>query len=565
VAVGFLANDNLSQSRRRPALPTDNELNRRILVLVAGFRLLLAAGLVLLASLQSEPMIVGGRYPIAFLVLTCLYSIAAVVIALAVRGDAWRPAVMAWLQLLVDTFCIVLIVYTSGATRTGIENLLAVFVVAIGMTLPARSAYFAAAVAALAILFEQSVSFLDGVAPATDFIAAGSLGAIMLVLAVAVQPLVRYVGETAELARQQRIDLRNLAELNDYIIQNLREAILVIDEGQKIRLLNQTAIDMIGSSDLQAGDALKTAIPQLHAILSDWREDKLDLAREIPNFLSADGTTTLSAHFAPLSSDARKGPVLIFVEDASLLENRVQQSKLAALGRLSASIAHEIRNPVGALSHAAQLLGESSGLDTQDRRFIDIIRTNSRRVSEIIDNILQLSRREGARPQRMQLDNWMRKFVNEFTSTLELYEGQISIAHGQDVEVRMDPSHLHQIAWNLSENAVKYASEVAGAIAVEIRYGRLPGNNRPFLEISDHGPGIPPDMEEAVFEPFATGRSGGTGLGLYICRELCERNGASLRYRSRSEGGSTFQIMFADPNRWEQAECTVNSEENVSS
>jgi two-component system sensor histidine kinase PilS (NtrC family) len=115
----------------------------------------------------------------------------------------------------------------------------------------------------------------------------------------------------------------------------------------------------------------------------------------------------------------------------------------------------------------------------------------------------------------------------------------------------MDPSHLHQVIWNLCENAVKYASEVAGGIAVELSYDRT-ANGRPYLQILDHGPGIPADLEESVFEPFATGRSGGTGLGLYICRELCERNGANLRYRSRASGGSIFEIVFADPGRWEQ-------------
>jgi two-component system sensor histidine kinase PilS (NtrC family) len=149
------------------------------------------------------------------------------------------------------------------------------------------------------------------------------------------------------------------------------------------------------------------------------------------------------------------------------------------------------------------------------------------------------------------LEKWTNTFVNEFITTLELYEGQLSITASDEAEVRMDPSHLHQVTWNLCENAVKYASETAGAIAVELRYGRLPNNGRPFLEISDHGPGIPADMQDSVFEPFATGQSGGTGLGLYICRELCERNSASLRYRSRDGGGSIFQIVFADPGRWD--------------
>ena len=114
----------------------------------------------------------------------------------------------------------------------------------------------------------------------------------------------------------------------------------------------------------------------------------------------------------------------------------------------------------------------------------------------------------------------------------------------------MDPGHLRQIVWNLCENAVKYGSG-NGGIAVEIAYGRLPGSRRPFLEVADSGPGIAEEMREQIFEPFATGRNGGTGLGLFISRELCECNRAALIHEPRRGGGSVFRIVFADPARWE--------------
>jgi len=197
------------------------------------------------------------------------------------------------------------------------------------------------------------------------------------------------------------------------------------------------------------------------------------------------------------------------------------------------------------------LLSESKGPDQEDQRFIESIQTNSKRGREIIANILQLTRQDVTRPEIMQLQPWTADFVSEFTRTLELFEGQLSIVATAPVDVRMDPGHLPQVIWNLCENAMKYASEAAGAIAVEISLGRLPNSGRPFLEIADHGPGIPEDMQDSVFEPFATGRTGGTGLGLYVCRELCERNRANLRYKPRDGGGSIFQIVFSDPSRWE--------------
>ncbi len=236
------------------------------------------------------------------------------------------------------------------------------------------------------------------------------------------------------------------------------------------------------------------------------------------------------------------------------MNERVQQSKLASLGRLSASIAHEIRNPVGAMSHAAQLLRESPGLNEDDHRLTEIIQTHSSRVSHIIDNVLQLSRRESSQPERLWLKPWLEDFAREFSNTLELQEGEMGIADmPDDLEVRMDKSHLRQVLWNLCDNAVKYASETGG-IMVELHGGRLQGQGRPYVEVRDHGLGVDGATADKMFEPFYTERSGGTGLGLYISRELCELNRATLLYLDRPGGGSIFRIVFADPDRWESAE-----------
>jgi two-component system sensor histidine kinase PilS (NtrC family) len=195
-----------------------------------------------------------------------------------------------------------------------------------------------------------------------------------------------------------------------------------------------------------------------------------------------------------------------------------------------------------------------------EHRLTDIIRVNSRRVSQIVESVLALSRREAARPESLQLVPWVEDFTREFVQTLELYEGAVSVVPGPghaEIEVRMDPTHLHQILWNLCDNAVKYASAAAGAIAVELTCGVLEASGRPYLEVADRGPGIKPDKVEQIFEPFYTSQPGGTGLGLYISRELAERNGAALRYQPRGGGGSIFRIVFADPKRWQSSEDSV--------
>jgi two-component system sensor histidine kinase PilS (NtrC family) len=281
-----------------------------------------------------------------------------------------------------------------------------------------------------------------------------------------------------------------------------------------------------------------------------WRQNP-DLGPEdIPTLVTADGGSVIRPHFAPLGG-AAPAPILIFLEDTSLLAEKVQQSKLAALGRLSASIAHEIRNPVGAMSHAGQLLAESLQLPEEDRRLTEIIRTNADRVSSIINNVLQLSRREEAHLERIVLDEWLRVFRQEFCETMQWPAARLQLAGTRDaMEVRADPGQLRQVIWNLCDNAIKHGVKERSDGIVEIRYGRLSPIARPFVEISDRGPGVTPENAERIFEPFFSDAPGGTGLGLFLARELAQTSGATLLYEPRPGGGSTFRLVFADPQRW---------------
>jgi two-component system sensor histidine kinase PilS (NtrC family) len=187
-----------------------------------------------------------------------------------------------------------------------------------------------------------------------------------------------------------------------------------------------------------------------------------------------------------------------------------------------------------------------------ERRLTDIIRNNSERVSTIINNILQLSRRESTKPSRLSLGDWFEEFLGEFCETMQAKRSQIGILEEDDeLEVRFDPSHLHQVVWNLCDNALKYG-ETRDGVKVEIKLGRLHSSNRPFLDVADRGPGIELHAVDRIFEPFFSGRKGGTGLGLFIARELCQLNRAILLYEPRGDVGSIFRIVFSDPQRWEE-------------
>ncbi len=273
MAARFLATAIHSTTAAGETSAPHSDLNRRVFSLIGGFRLILAMALVLVAVFQPDPPLLGAQHPILFIANACAYSLLAVIIALILRGDRWRTRPIAWTQLLVDITCITLAVYSSGGVGSGLEALLVVFVVASGMLLTGPGSYLAAALGALAVLAEQSLSFLQGVSSAAEFLPAGVTGAIMLMFAIAIQPFVRWVAESEALARQRSIDLRNLGQLNEYIIQNLREAILVVDERREIRLTNQAAAEQLGLPQLRPGDQLSTAAPEIFRLLREWQEN----------------------------------------------------------------------------------------------------------------------------------------------------------------------------------------------------------------------------------------------------------------------------------------------------
>ena len=533
----------------------DTDLTWRVLGTLNAFRLLVAAVLLTLFFAGGAERIFGDRYPGLFSAAAAGYLVFAAISGLAIR-QRWVSAVpLVVAQITVDIGAVVILMHASGGIGSGLGGLLIVFVGASSLILTGRLPTFFAALATLAILGEQFFSQIAGASASGNYPAAGVLGAIILAISLAAKPLAKRIQVSEELARQRGVDLANLSELNEYIVQHLRESIVVLDGADQVRLINASAAQLLGAAESCTGKLLQEISPTLAEYIAAWRRDLGRKSHLELTMIAADNSARITAHLAPLGKgDERSGPMLVFLEDASLMNARVQQSKLASLGRLSASIAHEIRNPVGAMSHAGQLLAESEALTADERRLTEIIRTHAERVSHIVDNVLQLSRRESSRPEQFLLKPWLEEFADEFIETLELQEGELDVVRvPHDLEVRMDPTHLRQVLWNLCDNAVKYASE-RGGILVELQAGRMQRTGRPYVEVLDQGHGVDPAAVDKIFEPFFTDRKGGTGLGLYISRELCELNRATLVYQARGSGGSIFRIVFADPKRWEAVE-----------
>jgi len=526
------------------------DLAWRVVALANLYRLLLPPVLVGVYLFTLPTPNVGGTNPQLFLLLCGVYWVLGGLFAFGGRGHWPSRRVLVIAHTLLDSAAVAVLLYSSGGAGSGLGILLVIPVGAMALLAEGRTAFANAAIAALAILLQQICSVVFGNASSTDYPLAGLQGAVVFLVALMAWPVSARLSESEALVRRAVLDLANLAQVSQYILQHLRESILVIDTDDYIRLINESAAQVLGETIAIPGALLGEVSPRLLYLLSTWRSnDLLDPAGDAQTLLAADGARVIRPHFAPLG-DTNPSPVIVFLEDTGEIAAKVQQSKLAALGRLSASIAHEIRNPVGAMSHAAQLLAESPGLGGEEQRLTQIMIAHSSRVSGIIENVLQLSRRELPRPQQLMLAAWVGRFREEFCATVQLPPQQLLIEPAlEDVQVRFDGSQLHQIMWNLCQNAMTHALPGASS-PIQLKHGRLGGVGRPFMQVADRGPGIADNDAERIFEPFFTRAQHGTGLGLFLARELAAANGATLLYERREGGGSIFRIVFADPSRW---------------
>ena len=533
-----------------PGAAASADLPWRVIGLLNVFRLLVPMVLILVFFFNAPDRSVGTVLPGLFLGICVAYFTFGLVCIQPIQSRWPSAHWMALFPLTVDAVAITLLIHASGGVSSGLATLLFLPVGATAAIVQPRLALLATALIAIGLLFETTISVLSGVTLGADFLVAGITGASLFAITLIALPLANRLRESEALVQQRDIDLANLNELNQFIVQHLRESIVVVDEHDRIRLINETAARLLANGAVQIGALLGEVAPRLLYLLETWRRQEHDRRDSTGEVVSADGGTVIRPHFVALSEHG-PGPVLIFLEDTSVVAARVQQSKLASLGRLSASIAHEIRNPVGAMSHAGQLLSESPALGPDDRHLTGIIEKNAVRVSQIIENVLQLSRKDSTRQERIDLSAWLATFLEELRATLQLEAGRITLeAPLPGLEVHFDPSHLHQVLWNLCDNALKHGAG-GRPEPVRLRIGRIASTDRPYLEVTDRGTGIDPALAERIFEPFFTNGTGGTGLGLFISRELCQTNGALLAYEARPGGGSTFRIIFADPQRWE--------------
>ena len=519
------------------------ETNWRALTYFNAYRFLVAFLFASLWWIGQLPQPLGAYDQTLFAVADHAWVLFSLVAMFLMRLQ-WPPyPVQVTAHIVTDIVVITLLMYASAGLSSGFGMLLVIAVAGGALLSPGKIGILFAAIAAIAVLGHEAYLQLNSTLSQHNYTHAGFLGMTFFMTAFIGNALASRVQESEALARHRAIDLQSLARLNEHIVQHLQSGIIVLDENLRVTLLNGSAGRLLGA-DLEAvGTPIGSLSPALEESVRNWMQGAEGRTVVVP---AAHGASDLQASFTRLKTESRVD-VLIFVEDVATLRQRAQQMKLASLGRLTASIAHEVRNPLGAISHAGQLLSESRSINGEERRLTAIIEEHSRRVNGIIEDIMTISRRSRTQPESLDLRDWLEEFRSEFVRRQRLEDDAVALeCEGDHIEARMDPDQLHQVLWNLCENGIRYSRRKP---LLRLRCGVRRDSDRPFIEVVDTGPGIDPEAREQLFEPFYTTEADGTGLGLYIARELCEANQATLHLSSTDGGGSCFRVTLAHPHR----------------
>lgn len=466
------------------------------------------------------------------------YAIASLLLLLPLRLQTPNIAAQTLAQFGIDLAGITALVFSTGGVENGLGILLITPTVAAALILTPRLAMVCAAAATLVMFAEEFLRPLGrGLSP-TDMTGTGLLGLMLFATTIAAAAVATRARKSEALVAQADSEMASLSQLNENIIESMQTGVLVVDEQGHIRMLNAAARRLLGARGAP-GQALRAAFPALADALQRWRDGRPATPQPLS---SGPDTQDVMPRFSRLGW-APGSPMLVLMDDAEQLREQARQMKLAALGRLSASIAHEIRNPLAAMTHAGQLLAEDPALGPEQQRLLEMIHRHGHRIDRIVRDVLNLTRRDATQPQSLVLVETLRQIRQEYLEHPRRSERRLVVdAINPAWTIHFDPEHLQQVLHNLWDNSFEHAGD--RTVSVHLRAG-LDGPNV-WLDVEDDGPGIPPALLERVFEPFFTTAARGTGLGLYLARELCDFNHAQLQYRHQT-AGARFRIMFSSP------------------
>ena len=514
------------------------------LQLYSIYRLILAGIFVVIGLTGHSFAQLGSFQPMLFDAVSLIYLCIAL-IGVFLAHFRWPNFVdQVYLHTGIDIMLLLMLVYSNGGLHSGIDLLFALPIILANVLKPGQNSLFLSAVSVIGLLSVQVYLQNETNIDSSQLTHAGLLTFFILMVSWLAGDWLEKASKTAALAKKRGQDIASLSQLNQSILDQLQMGILVVERSGVIRHMNPRAWEMLGQPDSWRSQPLKFLAPELNIHLQHW------FKHTCPKIVTYDikhwQTTELSFRLSQLGSRS-KGASLIYLDDITEQREKQQEVKMASLGQLTANIAHEIRNPLGAISHAAQLLSESPELDKADTRMVQIIQSNSKRMNVTIESVLNLSRKKNPKKEIVHLQTWLGEFIHDFSMQSDLKDTQLSLfVDPIDAEIKFDLTHFHQVLWNLCRNAVKYACDDANDLVLSINCSLRAQTKTMMLNVIDNGVGVSEENRERLFEPFfTTSSTQGTGLGLFMARELCLTNNASLEYIQLSSGGSCFRVIFA--------------------
>ena len=523
--------------KARPAVPSaESEVAESLWTSLRYFnvyRLIVAALFLATAFVGPDPVDLGGTDRRLFAATAAAYLVSAIGFHIALVRAPRNFTLQVTLQVLADIVAITLLTYASGGFKSGLAVMLLISLAGAALVSGGLLTLFYAAVASIAVLVEQSVQVLVNDAGAGSFVQPALLAIGYFATASTTNRLAQRVIMNERVARQRAVELANQLRINALVIQDVQDGVLIVDGNGLVRQANRRVETMSGGANAEL-EPLGAYWPELAARLDAWRSGA---GTSIETVASPDAGKPVRARF--VDAGVRDGRVaVVFLEDLSKLEEQARQLKLAALGRLTANIAHEIRNPLSAITHAADLLREENRAPPRER-LTRIIRDNAHRLDRMVRDIMELNRRDRAQREPIRLAGFLSTFVEEFAQAEKVPAEGIVVEMRVEPVVDFDRVHLNQVLWNLVRNAWRHSARSPGSVRIVVdRAGQ-----RVELHVVDDGPGVPKDLVGQLFEPFFTTFSSGTGLGLYIARELCAANGVALDY-VEGRAGADFRIQW---------------------
>ncbi len=516
----------------------EQPLQKRTILLLSAFRFLLSLFFVLTIFYVDDKNWLTQENQLLFFKLSVSYFIFS---AIAVVMNALNMAESRFsflLQIIVDIVFIILLMHVAGGIGSGLGLLLIIVIVTASLVSKGRLALFYAAVATIGLLIEHSIQILMLDLSSTSYSQPVMLGLSCFATAWLAHSLGIRMQLSEAIASARSVDLENMAQINARITEEMQDGVIVVDEFLMIRHYNMQAATLLALNAQDAPLHLAQHLPEISTIYDEW----LTSAGKNNQFNQTIQHHELKIRLMPISPtvNAQHLGAVIFIQDLSQVQSKAQQAKLAALGRLTANIAHEVRNPLSAISHANQLLQEDAKLGAH-ARILQIVEDNIQRIDKIVKDVLELNRRDRTFQEPIELNKFLLDFHAQICAVEKIPHMFFNLNLTSTLEViYFDQRHLTQILWNLCKNGWEHGQKKLGSLALNVT---LTPQHKIQIEVFDDGTGVALTNQSKLFEPFYTTKSTGSGLGLYISKELAEANGARLEYQPIALGSSFILLI----------------------